>query len=91
MPELPEVETTRLGLAPELEGRPSPRWSCAGPDLRWPIPGEIAALLPGQRILGLRRRAKYLLLDLAPGQRPAAPGHDRQPAGAGPEPAGGPP
>ena len=37
------------------------------PDLRWPIPMEIAELLPGQRVLGLRRRAKYLLLDLAPG------------------------
>ncbi len=67
MPELPEVETTRLGLAPELEGRAIASVVLRRPDLRWPIPGEIAALLPGQRILGLRRRAKYLLLDLAPG------------------------
>ena len=37
------------------------------PDLRWPIPAEIAALLPGERILEVRRRAKYLLLDTAPG------------------------
>ena len=37
------------------------------PDLRWPIPAEISALLPGQEIIGLRRRAKYLLIDTAPG------------------------
>jgi formamidopyrimidine-DNA glycosylase len=67
MPELPEVETTRLGLAPHLEGRRIVRVTLRRPDLRWPIPPEIPALLPGQRILGLRRRAKYLLLDLDPG------------------------
>ncbi|MDR3673676.1 MAG: bifunctional DNA-formamidopyrimidine glycosylase/DNA-(apurinic or apyrimidinic site) lyase [Holophaga sp.] len=67
MPELPEVEITRMGLAPELEGRRITSVTLRRPDLRWPIPGEIAALLPGQRILGVRRRAKYLLLDLAPG------------------------
>ena len=37
------------------------------PDLRWPIPEEVAKLLPGQKVLGLRRRAKYLLLDVQPG------------------------
>jgi len=67
MPELPEVETTRLGLAPQLEGRRITGVTLRRPDLRWPIPGEIAALLPGQVILGVRRRAKYLLVDLAPG------------------------
>jgi formamidopyrimidine-DNA glycosylase len=67
MPELPEVEITRLGLAPELDGRCIASVVLRRPDLRWPIPREIAALLPGERILGLRRRAKYLLLDLAPG------------------------
>jgi formamidopyrimidine-DNA glycosylase len=67
MPELPEVEITRLGLTPELEGRRITAVTLRRPDLRWPIPGEIKALLPGERILGLRRRAKYLLLDLAPG------------------------
>ena len=67
MPELPEVETTRLGLAPHLEGRRITAVTLRRPDLRWPIPGEIAALLPGQAILGLRRRAKYLLLDVGPG------------------------
>jgi len=67
MPELPEVEITRLGLAPELEGRSITSVILRRPDLRWPIPREIGDLLPGQRILAIRRRAKYLLIDLAPG------------------------
>ena len=67
MPELPEVETTRLGLWPQLEGRSITSVTLRRPDLRWPIPPEVAGLLPGQAIRGLRRRAKYLLLDVAPG------------------------
>jgi formamidopyrimidine-DNA glycosylase len=67
MPELPEVETTRRGLAPHLQGRTFTAVTLRRPNLRWPIPPEIASLLPGQRILGIRRRAKYLLLDTEPG------------------------
>jgi formamidopyrimidine-DNA glycosylase len=67
MPELPEVETTRRGLAPHLDGRRIVAVTLRRPDLRWPIPGEVPRLLPGQPITGLRRRAKYLLLDTAPG------------------------
>ena len=67
MPELPEVETTRRGLTPHLLGRRVTGVTLRRPDLRWPIPAEIAALLPGEPILGIRRRAKYLLLDTAPG------------------------
>ncbi len=67
MPELPEVETTRLALIPLLEGRLVTGVTLRRPDLRWPIPAEVQALLPGQKVLGLRRRAKYLLLELAPG------------------------
>ena len=67
MPELPEVEITRQGLAPELEGRRITGVTLRRPDLRWPIPGEIPGLLPGEPILAVRRRAKYLLIDLAPG------------------------
>ncbi len=67
MPELPEVETTRRGLAPHVEGRVITAVVLRRPDLRWPIPPEVAAQLPGQRVLGVRRRAKYLLLDTAPG------------------------
>ncbi|GAB3346117.1 bifunctional DNA-formamidopyrimidine glycosylase/DNA-(apurinic or apyrimidinic site) lyase [Lysobacter tyrosinilyticus] len=67
MPELPEVETTRRGLAPHLEGRTVTGVTLRRPDLRWPIPDEIRDLLPGQRIAAVRRRAKYLLLDTAAG------------------------
>ena len=63
MPELPEVETTRAGLAPHLEGRRVRAVVLRRPDLRWPIPPEVAERLPGQRIAAVRRRAKYLLLD----------------------------
>ena len=67
MPELPEVETTRRGLAPHVEGRRVASVTLRRPDLRWPIPGEVRELLPGQRIDAVRRRAKYLLLDTAAG------------------------
>lgn len=62
MPELPEVETTRRGLAPHLTGRLVQRVLLRRPDLRWPIPAEVPGLLPGQRIDAVHRRAKYLLL-----------------------------
>ncbi|MCJ0826394.1 bifunctional DNA-formamidopyrimidine glycosylase/DNA-(apurinic or apyrimidinic site) lyase [Luteimonas sp. 50] len=67
MPELPEVETTRRGLAPHLEGRRVSAVTLRRANLRWPIPAEVPALLPGQRIEAIRRRAKYLLLDTAAG------------------------
>lgn len=67
MPELPEVETTRRGLAPHLEGRRIAAVTLRRPDLRWPIPPQVARLLPGQRIEAVRRRAKYLLLDTEAG------------------------
>ncbi|MDI1252355.1 bifunctional DNA-formamidopyrimidine glycosylase/DNA-(apurinic or apyrimidinic site) lyase [Thermomonas sp.] len=67
MPELPEVETTRRGLLPHVEGQLVSGVLLRRPDLRWPIPPEVAALLPGQRIDGIRRRAKYLLLDTTAG------------------------
>jgi formamidopyrimidine-DNA glycosylase len=62
MPELPEVETTRRGIAPYLVGRRVTAVTLRRPDLRWPIPREVAELLPGQRIEAVERRAKYLLL-----------------------------
>ena len=67
MPELPEVETTRRGLAPHLEGRRIRGVLLRRPDLRWPIPPEVGACLPGQAIAAVRRRAKYLLLDTMAG------------------------
>jgi formamidopyrimidine-DNA glycosylase len=63
MPELPEVETTRRGLAPHIEGKRVSGVTLRRPDLRWPIPPEIARDLPGQRIAAVHRRAKYLLLE----------------------------
>jgi formamidopyrimidine-DNA glycosylase len=62
LPELPEVETTRRGIAPYLIGRRVTGVILRRPDLRWPIPPEISMLLPGQRIDAVERRAKYLLL-----------------------------
>ena len=67
MPELPEVETTRRGLAPHVEGRRVRGVLLRRPDLRWPIPPEVGERLPGQRIEAVRRRAKYLLLGTAAG------------------------
>ncbi|TBR13280.1 MAG: bifunctional DNA-formamidopyrimidine glycosylase/DNA-(apurinic or apyrimidinic site) lyase [Lysobacter sp.] len=63
MPELPEVETTRRGLAPHVEGQRVAAVILRRPDLRWPIPAEISTRLPGRRIRSVTRRAKYLLLD----------------------------
>jgi len=67
MPELPEVETTRRGLAPHVEGRIVTGAVLRRPNLRWPIPPEISEVLPGHRVQAVRRRAKYLLLDTAVG------------------------
>jgi formamidopyrimidine-DNA glycosylase len=62
LPELPEVETTRRGIAPYLIGRRVLGVTLRRADLRWPIPAAISELLPGQRIDAVERRAKYLLL-----------------------------
>lgn len=67
MPELPEVETTRRGLAPHLLGRRVTGVVLRRGDLRWPIAPQIAVELPGQPIVAVRRRAKYLLIDVATG------------------------
>ena len=67
MPELPEVETTRRGLAPHLEGHTIARVGIHAPKLRWAIPTELAALLPGRAIRRIERRGKYLLFDCEAG------------------------
>ena len=67
MPELPEVETTRRGIAPHVEGRRIVAATLRRPDLRWPIPAAIRDELPGQRIAAVQRRAKYLLLEAESG------------------------
>ncbi|MCS0500980.1 bifunctional DNA-formamidopyrimidine glycosylase/DNA-(apurinic or apyrimidinic site) lyase [Ancylobacter mangrovi] len=72
MPELPEVETVRRGLAPVMEGRRILSALARRPDLRWPLPERFAERLAGRRVAGLGRRAKYLLADLEPeGAAPA--------------------
>ncbi|MGH8214034.1 MAG: bifunctional DNA-formamidopyrimidine glycosylase/DNA-(apurinic or apyrimidinic site) lyase [Rhodanobacteraceae bacterium] len=62
MPELPEVEITRRGIAPHVEGRVVAAVTLRRNDLRWPIPRAIRTKLPGQRIEAVTRRAKWLLL-----------------------------
>ncbi|MBI5006130.1 MAG: bifunctional DNA-formamidopyrimidine glycosylase/DNA-(apurinic or apyrimidinic site) lyase [Nitrosomonadales bacterium] len=62
MPELPEVETTLRGLAPHLTGQTVRNVIIRDPRLRWPIPAELPALLRGQIVRRLWRRAKYLLI-----------------------------
>jgi formamidopyrimidine-DNA glycosylase len=68
MPELPEVETVRRGLAPAMEGQRFAKVEARRGDLRWPLPKDFAARLEGQRVEGLGRRAKYLLADLSSGE-----------------------
>lgn len=63
MPELPEVETSRRGIAPWVLHQQVRGVVVRDRRLRWPIPGDIERVLPGQVIHSLRRRAKYLLLE----------------------------
>jgi formamidopyrimidine-DNA glycosylase len=68
VPELPEVETVRRGLAPVMEGRLILEADVRRPDLRWPLPERMAERLLGQRVERLRRRSKYILADLSSGE-----------------------
>jgi formamidopyrimidine-DNA glycosylase len=68
MPELPEVETVRRGLAPVMEGVQIARADVNRPDLRWPFPEGMADRLTGKTVLLLRRRSKYILADLDSGE-----------------------
>lgn len=63
MPELPEVETSRRGIAPWVENQEVAEVVIRDRRLRWPVPLEIDRNLPGRQIQSVRRRAKYLLLD----------------------------
>ncbi|MDF2179283.1 bifunctional DNA-formamidopyrimidine glycosylase/DNA-(apurinic or apyrimidinic site) lyase [Aliiglaciecola sp. CAU 1673] len=66
MPELPEVEVSRLGISPHLTNRTLKNIIVRQRQLRWPIPEEVYQA-EGQVINSVRRRAKYLLIDTAPG------------------------
>jgi formamidopyrimidine-DNA glycosylase len=67
VPELPEVETTRRGIRPALAGRSVTGMVLRERRLRWPVPRGLPARLTGQRIRDVRRRAKYLLIELERG------------------------
>jgi len=67
MPELPEVETTRRGIAALITGRTLARLVVREPRLRWPIPADMAECLAGRTVLECGRRGKYLLLRFAHG------------------------
>lgn len=62
MPELPEVETTRRGIAPHIIGRQVKQVIVRQPRLRWSVPARLKAALPGQTVQDVTRRGKYLLL-----------------------------
>jgi len=66
MPELPEVEVTRRGLAPHLVGQVISAVTVREPRLRWPITRAVRALA-GRKMRGIRRRGKYLLVDCGDG------------------------
>ncbi len=67
MPELPEVETTRRGIRAALRGHRIAEFVLCNHRLRWPVDRALAKILPGQRVLDVRRRAKYLLIELERG------------------------
>lgn len=67
MPELPEVETTCRGLSPHLLGKQVISVTVRQRQLRWPVPGRLEKALPGQEILSVSRRAKYLLIGTGAG------------------------
>jgi formamidopyrimidine-DNA glycosylase len=64
MPELPEVETTRRGIRPALVGHRVEAFVLREPRLRWRVERSLARELAGRAVLDVRRRAKYLLVDL---------------------------
>jgi formamidopyrimidine-DNA glycosylase len=67
MPELPEVETVRRGLAPVMEGARFAKVEVRRGDLRWPFQKDFAKRITGATVDGLGRRAKYLTVDLSTG------------------------
>jgi len=67
MPELPEVETVRRGLEHAMAGQRLAKVEVRRGDLRWPLPRDFATRLKGKTVVGLGRRAKYLLADLSSG------------------------
>ena len=69
MPELPEVETTRRGIAPYCENQIIAGVIVRDSRLRWPVPDNLADLIEGATITEVDRRAKYLLIRLRAGDK----------------------
>lgn len=67
MPELPEVETTCRGISPHVINRTVTGVIVRQPQLRWPVPADLAEQLVGRKLLGTSRRGKYLLLQFPHG------------------------
>jgi formamidopyrimidine-DNA glycosylase len=67
MPELPEVETTRRGVAAHILGRRVTALDIRQPRLRWPIPTDLSQYIQGRELLSIDRRAKYLLFNFESG------------------------
>ena len=67
MPELPEVETTRLGLLPLMKGQYIEQIVLHRTRLRYDIPEDLTHKITGQKILDIKRRAKYLLFEFDQG------------------------
>ncbi|MEO0496542.1 MAG: bifunctional DNA-formamidopyrimidine glycosylase/DNA-(apurinic or apyrimidinic site) lyase [Pseudomonadota bacterium] len=67
MPELPEVETVRRGLAPAMEGHTIARLELRRADLRFPFPADLSTAAQGRRVVSLGRRAKFMTIDLDDG------------------------
>ena len=67
MPELPEVETTRMGIEPHIQGQSVSKVIVRNPRLRWPVPDHLDDQVRGKVIAAVKRRAKYLLLNIESG------------------------
>ncbi|MBB3169895.1 bifunctional DNA-formamidopyrimidine glycosylase/DNA-(apurinic or apyrimidinic site) lyase [Simiduia aestuariiviva] len=67
MPELPEVETSRRGIAPHIEGRRVSALVVRNGRLRWPVPADLPASVEGLKVKSVARRGKYLLLAFSRG------------------------
>ena len=67
MPELPEVETSRLGILPHIEGKCFKQVVIRQSQLRWPVPNALTTLLPGLQLQSVTRRGKYLLFATSAG------------------------
>ena len=68
MPELPEVETIMRGILPFLEGATIKKIKLNRADLRWPFPENFASRIKEAKVLNLKRRSKYILVDLSTGE-----------------------